>query len=94
MSKFLLQKGQALSGVILATALITSAGTWIAGRILNSPDSLRADITQAEKDIVGLQGSDKRQSEDIKEIKGSVEYIRRVVEEQARRQGIVITENR
>lgn len=84
------QSGQAISGIVIATALLTSMGNWMLSRALNSPDNLAASIVKAEKDIVALQGSDKSQSESIKEMKDSIEYIRRVVEEQARRQGIVI----
>ena len=84
-------KGQAITGIVVLTAMLTTAGNWILNRALTSPDSLSASIVLAEKDIVALKTSDQSQDRSILEMKANIEYIRRSIEEQNRRQGIIIS---
>lgn len=83
-------KGQATAGVILATALLASTGSWLVNHIFGSSDQLATTVSAVETNVAVLQNSDKNQDVTIAKMEGDIEYIRRSIEEQNRRQGITI----
>lgn len=91
--KNLFQKGQTAVPIIIVTALLTSSGNWLLSRLFNSPDVLSASIGTLNSQVAVLKSSDATQDSTIAEMKSNIEYIRRSLEEQNRRQGIVINES-
>lgn len=86
------QKGQAALPLVLATAILTTGGNWLLSRLLNSPETLASSIGLVQQDVAVLKKSDTGQDSAISEMKSSIEYIRRSMEEQNKRQGIVIND--
>lgn len=77
-------------GPTLGIALLVTTGNWVVVHFLESPVQVQAALSDAKTAIAVLKESDNSQNETIAEMKGNIEYIRRSIEEQNRRQGITI----
>jgi hypothetical protein len=73
--------------ITLITTIVLATASYF-----GSINAQETKLSQVKTDVAVLQSSDEGQDQLIAEVKNNVEYIRRVVEEQARRQGIVIKE--
>lgn len=73
--------------VTLGTTIVLVAASYF-----GSLNAQERNVSEVKKDVAVLIKSDSSQDKAIDGMKSDIEYIRRVVEEQARRQGIVIKE--
>jgi hypothetical protein len=89
--------GQSQLAIIAVTSAVTGAFSWVGNYVLNSPaeaassiESVKERSLENEKHIAVLQKSDEKQDEGMEDIKDSLEYLRRLVEQIAQKQGINI----
>ncbi len=82
--------GQAVINTIIITSILSTSASWMVNHFFGAPGQLAASVTAVEGRVGQIEEGNKFRDQNYAKLEGDVEYIRRSIEEQNKRQGIII----